>query len=190
MFPGDNEFSMGNYGDLSYGYVLNAVAHGMTMSQTDMYHRELPIAQLTSVTANQNRDPKKTPQPYTADTFSFFKPKHLENLPAGYYGSAAVAMVKAGTYPAWALFCFKELNSMADPSYTPGLPALVSEDAILLHPVKKEDGYKGMLIAREAAGNKMIEFKGSNGLIVSLYVPEVKTKVVAEEDVTLQARYP
>jgi hypothetical protein len=190
MFPGDNEFSMGRYGDLSYGYVLNAVTHGMTMDQTDMYHRELPIAQLTSVTANQNRDPKKTPQPYTADTFSFFKPKHLENLPAGYYGSAAVTMVKNGTYPAWALFCFKELNSMADPGYVPGLPALVSEDAILLHPIKTENGYKGMLVAREAAGGKMVEFKGSNDVVISLYVPEVKTKVVAEEDVTLLASYP
>mgnify|MGYP005992693167 CR=1 FL=1 len=190
MFPGNNEFSMGNYGDLSYGYVLNAVAHGMQMDQVEMYHRELPVAQLTSMTANQNRNPKKTPQPYTADSFSFFKPRHLENLPAGYYGSAAVAMVKAGTYPAWALFCFKELHSIADPSYVPGLAALVSEDAILLHPIKEGDGYKGMLIAREAAGNSMVAFEGSNGLIVNLYVPEVKTKVIAEEDVTLQAKYP
>ncbi len=79
---------------------------------------------------------------------------------------------------------------MADPGYVPGLRALVSENAILLHPVKQENGYKGMLIAREAAGSRMIEFEGNNGLVVKLYIPEVKTKVIAEEDVTLQAKYP
>jgi hypothetical protein len=190
MFPGDPEFSRGNYGDLSYGYVLNAIARGSEMKQVDAYHAELPIAQLTSLTANQQRDPKKVPNPYTAESFCFFRPKSLENLPSGRYGSAAVAMVEAGTYPAWALFCFKELNQKADPNYKPKFPALVSENAILLHPVRSDAGYTGLLIAREAASESMVAFKGLGGEPIPLWVPKIKTKVIAEEGVTLEATAP
>ena len=91
----------------------------------------------------------------------------------------------AGTFPSWALFCFKQLSDMADPSYVPGVAGFVSEDAVLLHPTKVDGGYKGLLIARESAGNQRRDFVDDKGLTISLTVPPVRTKTIAEEDITL-----
>ncbi len=185
LFPGDPDFTLESYGDLSYGYVLAAVSRGTSARQRHLYEQELPIAQQSAIIANQNRDSKRKKEPFRADDFSFFKPKSLTDLPSAKYGSAAMLMVKEGTFPAWALFCFKELSSIADTGYTPGVAALVSENAILLHPVRNGDGYRGMLIARESAGNQQLEFSHPNGSTVWLTVPPVRTKVVAEEGVIL-----
>ena len=146
---------------------------------------ELPVAQQTALIANQQRDPKRKVEPFKASDFSFFKPAVSGERPSSHYGSAALAMIKAGTFPSWALFCFKQLSDIADPSYTPGVAGFVSEDALLLHPTKTEHGYKGLLIARESAGNQRRDFLDENGNKISLTIPDVRTKTVAEEDVTL-----
>lgn len=96
-----------------------------------------------------------------------------------------MTMVKMKTFPSWALFCFKQLSEMADPFYSPEICALVAEDAILLHPEKTENGYLGLLIACESASNEQREFTDDKGNKISLAVPYVHTKVVAEEDITL-----
>lgn len=176
---------MGNYGDLSYGYVLNAVRVGVRMEKDRLYQTELPVAQQSALIANQQRDPKKKAEPFKASDFSFFKPAVDGERPSSHYGSAALAMIKAGTFPSWALFCFKQLSEIADPSYTPGVAGFVSEDAILLHPIKTEHGYTGLLIARESAGNQRRDFMDENGNKVSLVVPAVTTKTVAEEGAIL-----
>lgn len=185
LFPGDADFSVGRYGDLSYGYVLNAIRIGVKMEKERLYQHELPIAQQTALLANQQRDVKKKIEPYQLSDFSFFKPIGSGERPSGHYGSAALAMIKAGTFPSWALFCFKQLSDIADPDYVPGVAGLVSEDAILLHPTKTESGYKGLLIARESAGNSKRDFVNDKGDVISLFVPPVHTKTIAEEDVTL-----
>lgn len=101
-------------------------------------------------------------------------------------------MVKEDRFPSWALFCFKQLSEIADTSYVPSVTGFVSKDALLLHPVKEEDGYKGLLIAQESAGNQIRDFVDSKGNKFSLLIPCVKSKVIAEEDVTLhlQAKSP
>ena len=101
-------------------------------------------------------------------------------------------MVKEDRFPSWALFCFKELSEIADNSYVPSVTGFVSKDALLLHPVKTEDGYKGLLIAQESAGNQTRDFVDSKGNKFSFLVPPVKSKVIAEEDVILhlQAKSP
>jgi hypothetical protein len=165
--------------------VLNAVTVGVKMEKERLYQQELPIAQQTSLIANQQRDPKRTPEPFKASDFSFFKPVDSSERPSGHYGSAALAMIKAGTFPSWALFCFKQLSDIADPSYVPGVAGFVCEDALLLHPIKGEHGYKGLLIARESASNQRRDFTDEKGNTISLSVPPVRTKVIAEEDVTL-----
>jgi hypothetical protein len=93
--------------------------------------------------------------------------------------------VKQGRFPTWALFCFKELSGQAKKGYTPSMAALVCEDAILLHPVSSPDGYKGLLIARESASLKTRTFTDDRGKTYSLNLPEIVTKVIAQEDVTL-----
>ena len=155
------------------------------MERERLYQNELPIAQQTALIANQQRDTKKKVEPYKHSDFSFFKPVNSQDRPSSHYGSAALAMIKAKTFPAWALFCFKQLSDMADPSYTPGIAGFVSEDALLLHPTKTELGYTGLLIARESAGNQRRDFTDDRGNVISLLVPSIKTKVVAEEDVIL-----
>lgn len=150
-----------------------------------LYQNELPVAQQTALIANQQRDTKKKIEPYTLNDFSFFKPVMSGDKPSSHYGSAALAMVKAGVFPSWALFCFKQLADIADPSYTPSLAGFVAEDAILLHPTKTDHGYQGLLIARESAGNQVRNFDDGRGNIVSLRIPPVNTKIIAEEDVIL-----
>ncbi len=155
------------------------------MQQESLYQYELPIAQQTALLANQQRDVKKKVEPYKLEDFSFFKPAISGDKPSSHYGSAALCMVNNGTFPSWALFCFKELLAMADPAYVPGIPGFVSEDALLLHPVKTDLGYQGLLIARESAGDQTRNFSDGKGNIVPLRVPPIHTKVVAEEDVIL-----
>jgi len=155
------------------------------MHQTTLYEHELPTAQQTVLLANQQRDPKRKAEAYKIEDFSFFKPKDSSKLPSSKYGSAALAMVKDGSFPSWALFCFKELSSIADPGYVPGISGFVSEDAILLHPVKAETGYKGLLIAKESASNQVRQFSDGRGGSLILNVPFVHTKIIAEEDITL-----
>tara|TARA_B100001173_G_scaffold308276_1_gene318249 strand:- start:489 stop:1064 length:576 start_codon:yes stop_codon:yes gene_type:complete len=185
FFPGDPDFTVGRYGDLSYGYVLQAISIGSKARQETLYQNELPIAQQSAIIANQNRDKKRKIEPYSAKDFCLYKPAERSDAPSSVYGSAAIAMVENGTFPSWALFCFKELLAIADESYKPFVTALVSPDAILLHPSKIEGGYRGMLIAREAASNQLVEFKHPDGSTVILTMPPVVTKVIAEEGVTL-----
>ena len=155
------------------------------MEREKLYQDEIPVAQQTALIANQQRDPKRKPEPYTVSDFSFFKPAEGGDRPSSHYGSAALAMIKQGTFPSWALFCFKQLSDIADPSYVPGVAGFVSEDAVLLHPTKTEQGYQGLLIAQESAGNQRREFVDDKGNKISLSIPPVSTKIVAEEDVTL-----
>jgi hypothetical protein len=155
------------------------------MERERLYQNELPIAQQTALIANQQRDSKKKVEPYKHSDFSFFKPVSSGDRPSSHYGSAALAMIKARTFPSWALFCFKQLSEMADPSYTPGIAGFVAEDAMLLHPTKTELGYTGLLIARESAGGQQRDFVDDKGNVISLSVPHVATKTIAEEGVTL-----
>ena len=96
-----------------------------------------------------------------------------------------VALVKAGKCPAWALFCYKDLSTAADPEYIPRNPAFIADGAMLLHPMKVQDGYKGFLIATEAASGRKMVFRDIDGNAVTLSVPTVHTKVIAEEDAVL-----
>jgi len=146
---------------------------------------ERPTAQQTAVIANQQRDSKKQPKPFSLEDFSIYKPRNGEDMPRGHYGSAAMALIKAGKFPSWALFCYKELAAAANDNYVPAVAGFVSDNAILLHPVKTEDGYKGLLIAMEAASGEITYFETPKGEVVPLRVPEIGTKVVAEEDVVL-----
>ena len=128
---------------------------------------------------------KRRKEPYKLTDYCLYMDKKDLNLPAGAYGSAALLAVKQGRFPAWALFCFKELSGQAKKGYTPSTAALVCEDAILLHPVSSPDGYKGLLIARESASLKARTFTDDRGKTYSLNLPEITTKVIAQEDVTL-----
>ncbi len=161
------------------------MVRGTKARRVELYDYERPIAQQTAILANQQRDPKKQRQPYSMDDFALYRPVDADGTPDGAYGSAMIALVKAKKCPPWALFCYKELSAAADPDYEPALPALVADGAILLHPEKTQDGYKGLLIATEGAGGQRLLFEGGDGSTALLSVPVIETKVIAQEDVVL-----
>ena len=144
--------------------------------QTLHYHQlEKPIALQTSLQANQARDPKRRKTPYGLDDFYMFQPADQSKSASARYGSAAMQLIKDGLYPGWALFCFTDLTAEAD-GHPPVLLAFLAEDAILLGPVEKPDGFVGLLIAEESASEQIREFKSPCGMSVRLKVPYVKTK--------------
>ena len=185
MYPGDPDFQLGAYANLPYNYVLSAFTKGQEILKEDLHNIERPIAMVSSLLANKDRDPKKNKKGYSYEDFSFYKPIGGVNGPEDYYGSAMLYLAKQNKLPSWALFCFKDVSANADPDYVPELAALIARDAMLLHPVKSSSGWTGMLIAMESASGQKRAFKGQNGEHVMLTVPHIHTKVIAEEGITL-----
>jgi len=185
MYPGDPDFRLGTYANLPYNYVLAAFSKGQELVREDLHNVERPIAMVSSLLANKDRDPKKNKKGYSYEDFSFYKPIGGVNGPEDYYGSAMLCLVKKRLLPSWAMFCYKEVVGGADPSYEPHLAALIAEDAMLLHPTRGQFGWTGMLIAMESASMQTRTFRGQNGEEVVLTVPHIHTKVIAEEGITL-----
>jgi len=173
------------YSSLSWGYVVAAVNRGLSVYHTRLHDAERPVALLSSMQANSARDAKKQRKPYTYLDFSFYKPRDSGETPDGHYGAAYLELVREKRLPAWALFCFKELSSSATVDYVPGEPAFICEDAILLHPTPKTNGYEGLLLALESASDERRVFTDSRGQKISLQLPYVETKVIARENVIL-----
>jgi hypothetical protein len=157
------------------------------MLQVELHHQERPIALQTQLLANVNRDQKRQRKPHQLEDFFLYQPREEKDLPVGRCGSAAVELIKQGMFPSWGLFCYKELASSAN-GMAPPLLAFMSEDAILLAPIKTPVGFKGMLIAQESAGGKWVEMTSPCGRTETLFVPELETKVVAQDNITLQSR--
>lgn len=147
--------------------------------------QEVPVANIAAMQANYKRDPKKKTKPYSFKDFMFYKNKEDTAEPSARYGSAAVALAKQGKMPRWALFCFAELNSSADPGIMPETLAFIAEDAMLLAPIKTNGGWTGLLIALESASDKSRVFRDERGNEYRLTVPYVGTKIIAEEGLIL-----
>lgn len=158
---------------------------GSKHRQLNLHEMERPVAMVASLLANQNRNTKKKAEPYTLDEFCLYKPLEQRDLPGYVYGSAAVAAIERRLFPSWGLFCYKSLAASANADYRPKNCILVAEDAVLLHPVKRNGEWHGLLIAKESAGGKKRQFSLESGESVWLTVPPIETKVVAMEDVTL-----
>lgn len=141
----------------------------------------------TQVLVNQNRDPKRQRKAHSIEEFYLYQPRDQRDLPPGRCGAAAMEMVKKGILPPWALFCYKDLASSAS-GEAPPLLAFVSEDAMLLAPIRVDTGFKGMLIAQESAGGRWITMESPCGRSETLYIPEIPTKFVAEDNVILKAK--
>lgn len=158
------------------------------MYQSELFALERPIAVQTSLHANLNRDSKKRRKPYTPEDYYLYQPREDQSLPAGRAGAAALELIRLRQFPSWALFCYKELALSAADREPPSLLAFVADDAILLAPTKSVHGYSGMLIATEKASDQWIAFRAPDGTTKELYVPEVPTKFVAQDNVILRSR--
>lgn len=188
MFPGDPEFTWENFSSLPYPYVVSAYVRGHSLYRERLHDNERPVAMVSAILANQNRDPKRTKKPYSWEDYSFYRPYQGKDVANYVYGSAMMQMAKHGKLPPWALFCFREITSSASSTYIPENCAFVAEDAMLLHPIKVGDGWEGLLIALESASNKDRCFVADDGTEVRLRVPHIHTKAIAEEGVVLLNR--
>ena len=184
-FPGDPDFGFERYSSLPYQYVLLAISKGAEARQSALHDAERPVALNTTVLASQGRDPKKGKAPVYTD-FCFYKPASDGDRPEYIYGSAYVKLIREKRLPPWALFCYKDLSVSANAEYEPDFCALISEDAVLLHPEKVgRNSYEGLLLAQESASEQSRVFRDDKGNTVTLRVPFVGTKMIAQEGVVL-----
>ena len=183
FYPGSSEFDLDNFYSLPYEYVVIAFRRAGEARQRELHEQERPSALLASLYINSKIDTKKTSR-YELDDFCLYKPQQRDGMASSRYGDAYKALIEASQLPSWALFCYKDLISTAIGA-PPRMLAFISEEAVLLAPERVEDGYKGLLIAREGATGHR-EFKSPCGTTVRLIVPTIPTKVIAKEDQILR----
>ena len=164
--------------------MISAYEKAGELRQAKLHEEERPVSMIASILVNQSRDPKKS-KPLSLSDFYLYQSRESQNLPSGRFGSAAVELVKRHQYPAWALFCFKELSQSASGS-PPSLLAYIGEDCMLLAPIASPGGYTGLLLATESASDQVRELSCPEGKTIKVKIPLVETKVVAEEDVFLR----
>ena len=169
--------------------MLNAIHELYVLMREEALAHERPIALNTAVIANSNRDTKKNKKGYDFKDFCFYLTKKDKFLPAGRPGACALQLQEAGKYPSWALFCFKELMEGASKTYRSNNCALVADNAIILNPEIGGGSVKGFLIAQESASETIIEFTDMRGEHYSLAMPEISTKVIAQEDIEIAMSY-
>jgi len=159
---------------------------GLQMRQITLHEEERPTSMLMSLTANSQRDPKKKKEPFSLDDFYLYQPRDSQDMPAERYGTAALGLIKRRLMPSWALTFYSKLAASAG-GPEPPLLAFIGEDFILLAPVKTSTGYTGLLIAQESASKQIRTASSPCGTNVTICLPEVSTKIIAEEGHDLRA---
>ena len=185
FFSGDSDFTVSNYYNLPYQYVLDAYDFSLKQKQRILHENEAPTSLLCSLIANTNRDPKKNKKPYTMNDFYLYEPQEDQNIPMYVYGAAAMELIRRGLFPKWGLFVYKDLKQSAD-GEPPDLLAFISEGAILLAPRVKNDSVKGMLICEDKTFNKQIKMESPCGQSLIVTVPSFDGRYVAIEDIELE----
>lgn len=155
------------------------------MQLDELHYQERPVALLTQITSNIHRDTKKNRKGTPLSEFFMYRRQEVSNLPSGRYGAAMLALIRGGQLPSWALFCYREVTAHAA-DVAPSLLAFVHPDAMLLAPVSKDGEVEGLLIAKEAASEKVLEMRSPCGQTITVKMPYVGTKIIAEEDVSLR----
>ena len=150
-----------------------------------LHEQEAPIALLSSIFANSNRDPKKSKKPYTMKDFFLYETKESQNIPVHIYGAAAMRLLEMDLFPRWALFVYKDLKEAAFGS-PPDLLAYIHDNAILLAPLVRNQTVKGMLICEDRAFNQTLEMKSPEGDVISVSIPSFDGRYAAVEDIELE----
>lgn len=150
-----------------------------------MHENERPISVLALQQAEMNRDKKKRRKPFEINDFYLYEPAENKDCVNAIYGAAAFALIEKNMFPAWALFAYKELKERAEESLPPTVLCYQCSTAIVLAPVINDDYCKGMLIALEGASSRILEMQSPCGKTIRMRMPEVKAKVIAEENCCL-----
>lgn len=142
------------------------------MERRRLHLEELPIAGLLSWHANKERDEKKKPEPFTPEDFFWWgEPKeHPPELIAA--GAAMLELIRQEKFGGqfhgpWS----DELEEAGAKGTPPSRLAWISEEAILLAPVLRDDGWSGYLIAMAEASDQALVFTAPTGESVRLRVP-------------------
>lgn len=98
------------------------------------------------------------------------------------YGAAALELIRAKQFPIWALFIYKELSERAAESAPPDVLCYKCDEAIILAPTVEESICKGMLIATESAGSRILTMRSPCGKELRIRMPQVNSKIIAEEN--------
>jgi hypothetical protein len=129
-----------------------------------------------------NRDKKKRRKPFELEEFYFYKSQENKDSVDSIYGAAAMELIKHNQFPSWALFIYRQLLERAEESVAPLLLCYQCDKAILLAPQIQDRTCRGMLIAMEAAGRQILEMHSPCGKSIRLRMPDVRSKIIAEEN--------
>lgn len=152
------------------------------MRTRELHEYERPVTILAVQQAEINRDKKKRKKPFEMEDFYLYNDQEDKDSIDSIYGAAAAALIKDNNFPFWALFIYKELLEKAEESVAPTVLCYQCADAILLAPKIQDDTCKGMLIATESAGRKVLEMNSPCGKSIRLRMPDIRSKVIAEEN--------
>jgi len=133
-----------------------------------------------------NRDRKKNRTPFKPEDFQYYNDKSMQNLPEPRYGAAGLALIKAGIFPSWALFTYKDLVARAKNVTPPTLLCFQCEDAIVLAPSIEGPTVRGMLIAGNTASGKIRTMSSPCGSSITVRIPIISGQFEANEEAELR----
>lgn len=167
---------------MPYDYVLSAILNFTKLKGRELHEYERPIALLAVQQAEMNRDKKKRRKPFELEEFCLYNFENKKDTINPIYGAAALELIKLKLFPIWGLFVYKELSERAQESAPPEVLCYQCDQAIVLAPVIEEGSCRGMLIATEKAGSRILTMKSPCGNEIRVRMPQVKSKIIAEEN--------
>lgn len=161
---------------------MSAVVNLVKLRAHELHENERPTAVLAVQQAEMNRDKKKRKKPFELDEFCLYNLENTKDTIDSIYGAAALELIKIKEFPTWALFVYKELSEKAAESSPPEVLCYQCDQAIILAPMIEESTCKGMLIATEAAGSRILTMHSPCGKELRVRMPQVNSKIIAEEN--------
>lgn len=152
------------------------------LRRQELHENERPISLMMSHQAEMNRDKKKRKKPFSLEEFYIYRDLEEEDKIDPIYGAASQELIKNKQFPSWALFVYKELMQQADQASPPEVLCYQHPDAIVLAPVLADGSCRGMLIAKEAASDKLLEMRSPCGKMIKIKMPSIRNKFIAEEN--------
>jgi hypothetical protein len=122
---------------------------------------ELPVAQLTALTANINRDPAKN-EPFSTESFCFFRDPTRDDDISAEVAAVALALRKEDRCPDLILAVWPQIIAAAKPeARCPEVRALRSADGLawVLAPTWEGQNVRGGLVAIRGSISGMIDLQ-------------------------------
>lgn len=153
--------------------ILEAADRALRLERQRLHNEELPIAVLTTLTANANRDTKKRPNPFRLSDFTCFAEVAEQSQPPAAAGAAMLELLKREQFPGFGLTFYSELKAAGKDQPLPPRLIWAAEDAMLLAPYRIDaSAWGGFLIAEKAASGQPRDFWNEHGDSVTLVVPD------------------